>query len=76
MAVPKKKVSRRRRDIRRFNPANLPPRATTVPCKGCGEYVRAHTICMSCMKNGDDCHYYQARLNKKAGATASQAKGA
>ena len=71
MATPKKKTSRRRRDLRRFNPGNLPPRTTSIVCPGCGEYIRPHSLCMACMKKGEDA-YYQARMSK----SASQGAGA
>ena len=46
MAVPKKKVSKARRDKRRANwKLELPG---MVKCAKCGEYVLAHRVCKSC----------------------------
>ena len=73
MATPKKKTTRSRRDLRRFNPGNLPPKTTSHACPGCGEHIRPHSICTTCMKNGEECHYYQARFSKKAGAKGAAA---
>jgi large subunit ribosomal protein L32 len=46
MAVPKKKISKTRRDTRRAHHA-----ITAMPyleCKNCGELKRPHTICSHC----------------------------
>ncbi|MSP66733.1 MAG: 50S ribosomal protein L32 [Alphaproteobacteria bacterium] len=46
MAVPKKKVSKSRRDMRRSHHALKPnPRAE---CPNCGELKRPHHVCSSC----------------------------
>ncbi len=47
MAVPKKKVSKARRDKRRSNNSklNLPG---MVKCPKCGAYVLAHRVCKAC----------------------------
>lgn len=46
MAVPKKKVSKSRRDQRRAHDAMRP--APYVECASCGEYKRPHHVCPSC----------------------------
>lgn len=46
MAVPRKKVSKSKRNMRRahdrLNPVNL------VECSNCGELKRSHHICQAC----------------------------
>lgn len=52
MAVPKKKSSRSRRDMRRYSAAyELDPISTTT-CKFTQTQVRAHTISMKALKDG------------------------
>ena len=51
MAVPRKKVSRSRRDKRRSHHALKPP--GTVECTHCGERKRAHHVCQACGYYGD-----------------------
>jgi large subunit ribosomal protein L32 len=46
MAVPKKKVSKSRRNMRRAHHA-LPSMAY-LECKNCGELKRPHTVCSHC----------------------------
>ena len=46
MAVPKKKVSRSRRNNRRSHHAV--PRPTLSECPNCGEVKRPHHICGAC----------------------------
>ena len=46
MAVPKKKISKSRRDMRRSHHALRPP--NTVKCSNCGELKRPHHICSAC----------------------------
>ncbi len=46
MAVPKKKVSRSRRDMRRSHHALRV--VASVECKNCGELTRPHHVCPSC----------------------------
>ena len=46
MAVPKKKVSKSRRNMRRSHDALKG--ATYVECSNCGELKRPHHVCMSC----------------------------
>ena len=47
MAVPKKKVSKARRDKRRSNVWKLDP-PTLVRCSHCGEFNLAHRVCANC----------------------------
>ena len=47
MAVPKRKVSKARRDKRRSNVWKL-PLPGMVKCPKCGEYNRAHRGCSAC----------------------------
>ncbi len=46
MAVPKRKVSKSRRNMRRSHHALKP--ASYVECPNCGELKRPHHICESC----------------------------
>lgn len=46
MAVPKKKVSQSRRDMRRAHHALSA--ANVNECPNCGELVRPHHVCSSC----------------------------
>jgi len=46
MAVPKKKISKSRRNMRRSHHAL--PRAAYVECANCGEQKRPHHVCASC----------------------------
>lgn len=46
MAVPKKKVSKSRRDMRRAHHALKS--SAYVECKNCGEQTRPHHVCPSC----------------------------
>ncbi|MFZ9594800.1 MAG: 50S ribosomal protein L32 [Bdellovibrionia bacterium] len=50
MAVPKKKVSRSRRNMRRFAAGNQLEKTTVVTCPSCNEPTRPHRIC--------NCGYY------------------
>lgn len=45
MAVPKKKVSRSRRNMRRFAAGNKLDKPTVVTCSSCQEPTRPHRIC-------------------------------
>jgi len=47
MAVPKRKVSKARRDKRRSNVWKL-ELPSMVKCAKCGEYVLTHRVCKSC----------------------------
>jgi large subunit ribosomal protein L32 len=46
MAVPKKKTSKSRRDMRRSHHALKT--SAHVECKNCGEQTRPHHVCQSC----------------------------
>lgn len=46
MAVPKKKTSQSRKNMRRSHDA-LSANAVSV-CKNCGEIVRPHNVCKAC----------------------------
>lgn len=46
MAVPKKKTSKSRRDMRRAHDALKP--TNYVECPNCGEFKRPHHVCESC----------------------------
>jgi large subunit ribosomal protein L32 len=46
MAVPKKKTSKSRRNMRRAHHAL--PKAAYVECSNCGELMRPHHVCPSC----------------------------
>jgi large subunit ribosomal protein L32 len=47
MAVPKKRSSRRRRDMRRAHHF-LVPTAAAEPCAACGELKLRHQLCAAC----------------------------
>lgn len=47
MAVPKRKISKTRRDKRRSNVWKLDAPAL-VTCPKCGEYKRPHRVCTAC----------------------------
>ncbi|GHU35252.1 50S ribosomal protein L32 [Clostridia bacterium] len=47
MAVPKKKVSSCRRDLRRKNVWKLDAPGM-VKCPKCGEFILSHRVCKSC----------------------------
>lgn len=47
MAVPKRKVSKSRRDLRRSNNSRLTAPAL-VKCSKCGEFKLAHRVCKAC----------------------------
>ncbi len=46
MAVPKKKTSKSRRDMRRAH--HRLKRANVVECPDCGELKRPHNVCQAC----------------------------
>jgi large subunit ribosomal protein L32 len=48
MATPKKKVSRSRRNMRRFAGGNRLDKPTIITCNTCNEPVRPHRICGAC----------------------------
>lgn len=45
MATPKKKVSRSRRNMRRFAGGNRLDKPTAITCPACSEPTRPHSIC-------------------------------
>lgn len=45
MAVPKKKVSRSRRNMRRFAGGNRLEKPTLITCASCNEPTRPHRVC-------------------------------
>jgi large subunit ribosomal protein L32 len=60
MAVPKKKTSKSRRNMRRSHHALKP--AARVECSNCGEFKRPHHVCPSCG------HYRDREVVEAAGA--------
>lgn len=46
MAVPKRKVSRSKRDMRRSH--HRLERINLIECSNCGEHKRPHHICQAC----------------------------
>ena len=46
MAVPKKKISKSKRNMRRAHHALGP--TNVVECSNCGEVMRPHHVCSSC----------------------------
>jgi large subunit ribosomal protein L32 len=52
MATPKKKVSRSRRNMRRFAGGNQLAKPTVVTCSSCSEPTRPHRICNCGSYNG------------------------
>ena len=67
MAVPKRKVSKARRDKRRSSVWKLDAPAL-VKCSQCGEYKLPHQVC-------GNCGYYKGKEIVKKEAYASQMKG-
>lgn len=61
MAVPKKKVSRSKRDSRRAHDAL--PGSSYQECPNCGELKRPHHVCQAC-------GYYNDREVTEAGEAA------
>ncbi len=63
MAVPKKKVSKSRRDMRRSHHAlNV---VASMECPNCGELKRPHHVCASCG------HYDEREVVVKSEASAA-----
>jgi len=62
MAVPKKKTSKSRRDMRRSHHALAG--ATYVECANCGELTRPHHVCDACG------HYHGREVVSETTATA------
>ncbi len=52
MAVPKKKVSRSRRNMRRFASGNRLEKPTIISCPACSEPTRPHRVCKCGMYAG------------------------
>lgn len=48
MAVPKKRTSRHRRDLRRHSSAYRMHAAQTVKCSNCGAATLSHRVCGDC----------------------------
>ena len=53
MATPKKKVSRSRRNMRRFAAGNKLDKPTTITCPSCSEPTRPHRVC--------NCGFYEGK---------------
>jgi large subunit ribosomal protein L32 len=67
MAVPKKKVSRSRRDKRRYSGSNQMNQVEVKSCPQCGEMVRPHRVC-------NHCFHYDGRQVVEAVAPETQAE--
>ncbi len=52
MATPKKKVSRSRRNMRRFSGGNRMEKVTVSTCPACSEPSRPHRVCRCGAYNG------------------------
>ncbi len=52
MATPKKKVSRSRRNMRRFASGNRMDPVTVITCPACHEPTRPHRVCRCGQYNG------------------------
>jgi large subunit ribosomal protein L32 len=66
MATPKKKISRSRRNMRRFAAGNKLDKTTLVSCKSCGEPTRPHRVCA--------CGNYDGKQVRAAKAKAAEAQ--
>lgn len=68
MATPKKKISKSRRNMRRFAAGNRLGKTTVVNCSSCGEPTRPHRICA--------CGFYDKKsvLKPRASKTAAAAQ--
>lgn len=69
MAVPKKKSSRSRSNMRRFAGFNRLSPVTVTKCPECGEQVRPHSIC----GRTTDCFHAKKASRAKASAKSSGA---
>ena len=67
MAVPKKKSSRSRRDMRRYSAAYQLDGVTQTTCPFTHTQVRTHTVSLKAIKDGT----YQPRAKKAKTATAN-----
>ena len=47
MAVPKRKTTRSKRDMRRANHDRVTP-PNTIPCPSCGDMMLPHRVCPAC----------------------------
>lgn len=65
MAVPKKKVSKSRRNMRRFAGGNKLAKPTIVSCPNCSEPTRPHRVC--------GCGFYAGKAVLPAKATTANA---
>jgi ribosomal protein L32 len=70
MAVPKKKTSRSRRDMRRYSCAYKPEPVSETICEFTGSVVRTHTVSMKAIKSG----LYDAAATRKAKKEAKSAQ--
>jgi large subunit ribosomal protein L32 len=52
MAVPKKKISKSRRNMRRFAGGNRLEKTAVVTCPSCSEPTRPHRVCSCGSYNG------------------------
>jgi large subunit ribosomal protein L32 len=66
MATPKKKVSRSRRNMRRFAAGNRLEKTTTVICSSCSEPTRPHRVCA--------CGFYDGKSIVASTAKSQQAQ--
>ena len=71
MAVPKKKVSKSRRNMRRAHHA-LPSMAY-VECKNCGELKRPHAVCAHCGYYREDMPVLADSASAEQGMTPASA---
>ncbi len=52
MAVPKKKCSKSRRNMRRFSYVYKLESIAVTTCPECSEQIRTHSVCSKCLKKG------------------------
>jgi len=65
MAVPKKKISKSRRNMRRFAGGNKLDKPTIKTCPNCNEPTRPHRVCA--------CGFYAGKAVLPAKITAAEA---
>jgi len=65
MAVPKKKVSRSRRNMRRFASGNKLAKPTGATCTNCNEPTRPHRVCK--------CGFYSGKAVLQVSKAVAQA---
>jgi large subunit ribosomal protein L32 len=63
MAVPKKKVSRSRRNMRRFAAGNQLDKPTSMTCPSCNAITRPHRVCL--------CGFYRGKMVIEKPVTAA-----